>query len=102
MAILAISVDATDSSFVQESTLEGTTYRFVFRWNVREGAWYLTLRTLDDEEIAPSRKLVPGADLLRYVTGSVRPLGTLVMHGTPSRDSLGKSAVLVYATSDEL
>jgi len=102
MAIYTIPIDTTFLSFVQETTLEGVTYRLLLRWNVRDSYWYLTIRTIEDVEILPSRRLVPGSRLLRYEADyTTRPPGELIVYGgTPDRDSLGKSVNLVYLDED--
>lgn len=100
--ILTIPIALADPSFVQETALDGRTYRLLFRWNSREGFWYLTLSDLDDVPIAASLKLVPGAALLRHVTDfDRRPPGELFMVGTPGRDTLGTEAVLTYLDAAE-
>lgn len=100
--IYTIPVDSTFPSFVQETTLDGVTYRLLFRWNSRDLYWYLTVRTLEDVEIVPSRRLVPGARFLRYVSAAVRPAGELVVLEEPSRTNLGKTAQLVYLDEDSV
>jgi hypothetical protein len=65
--IYSIDIDSTDPAIDQEVSLDGTTYRLIMRWNERDGYWYLTIRDLDDTEIAPSRRMVSGMLFLRYV-----------------------------------
>jgi hypothetical protein len=97
MAVFEIPIDPTPSSFVQETRLEGTTYRFLFRWNFREEYWYLSLLDLDDVAISSGMKLVPGALLLRHVADfTIRPPGELMVVGIPTRGNLGTDAVLTY------
>ena len=90
-----------EASFVQETALDGTTYRLTFRWNRREGAWYLTVASLEDVVIAAPRKLVPGAFLLRHVVEGGPP-GRLLVVGTPVEDDLGVGGVLIYMDVDEI
>jgi len=102
--IYEINIDPTFNSFIQENTLEGTTYRLTFRWNARDGYWYLHVADLNDNYIAVSRKLVPGAALLRHVVDyTSRPPGELLVVGTPTRYNLGTNeAALIYMDESEL
>lgn len=88
-------------SFVQETALDGTTYRLTFRWNAREGVWYLMVASIEDAVIAAPRKLVPGAFLLRHIVEG-GPRGLLLVVGTPGEDDLGTGGVLVYMDENEI
>jgi hypothetical protein len=100
--IVEIPPALSERAFTQETLLDGTTYRLTFRWNVREGAWYLDLLTAEDVLIAGGLKLVGGAFLLRHITGAVRPPGELWVEGIPTETNLGTEAVLLYLDEDEL
>jgi len=89
-------------AFTQETVLDGTTYRFTFRWNVREQTWYLDIADTDDSVIVAGLHLVEGADLLRYVTDSRVPPGILFFVGVATETNLGKDALLYYADEDEV
>lgn len=98
MTVYRIPVDITYPSTVQETTLDGTTYRLLFRWNARDGYWYLTIRDLEDGEIAPSRRLVPGSSLLRLISDLDLSLpGRLILYGeAPGRDDLDSLSYVIY------
>jgi len=102
--IYTIPIDAAFSqSFVQETALDGVSYRLLLRWNERSEYWFLSLYDLEDVPIITSRKLVSGADLLRYcVDSDRRPQGVLSVTNTPSRYSLGVDDFLVYSDEAEL
>ena len=100
--IYQIPPASDDLSFSQETSLDGTDFKFVFRWNTRESAWYLDLMTIDDVVLAGGLKLTAGAFLLRYITDARRPLGELIVLGVPTEDNLGKNAVLLYVDEEEL
>ena len=96
MAVYTITPDVTYPAVVQETALDGTTYRLTFRYNERDGYWYLSITDLDDASIKPSIKLVPGARFLRYVVDETRPDGELIVLAAPDRDSLGGSDPVIY------
>ena len=103
MSVVEVPLTVTDSSFVQEITLDNTTYRATFRWNARESEWYMTLADIEDTVIRSGIKLVAGASFLRHaVNYDVRPPGELMLLGVATRDNLGIDATLVYLDEDEL
>lgn len=89
-------------AWVQETALDGRTYRLTFRWNTREGAWYLTLADTDDAALAGSMKLVDGVFLLRHIVGTTRPPGELLCARTPTLDDITLGGVLYYLDADGL
>jgi hypothetical protein len=100
--IFNIPIDPVHPSFTQETDLDGTTYVFLFRWNAREEAWYLTLSTIDSVIIAASLKLVSGAALLRHIPETPRPPGELFLDGVATRTNLGTDVHLTYFDADAL
>lgn len=104
MATLEIPIDSTDPSFIQEVTLEGITYRFTFRWNSRESAWYMHVEESDGTGIEYSIKLVTGTLFMWRNPKSTKPPGRLFLVSAgasdpPGRYELGAEAKLVYAES---
>lgn len=61
----------------QTAELDGTTYAFRFRWSQRGECWHMDMRTLDDEPVVLSARLVTGFPLLRRVQNVTRPPGDL-------------------------
>lgn len=56
----------------QRVTLDGSDFLLDFAWNEREGAWYLTIYTADEDLLLASRKIVTARPLLkrfRFVAG---------------------------------
>jgi len=90
------------TAFIQETELDGTTYRMTFRWSAREQTWYLDITDTSDSPIAMGLRLVEGALLLRYITDPRRPPGELFVEGTPTETNLGTDAFLVYADAAEV
>ena len=110
MSALQVPLEATTSaSIVQETELDGTTYRLAFRWNERDAAWYLEVRDLEDVALASGLKLVEGAILLRHLVDERLPPGDFVVINTdapgetPGRLAFSTGqAVLIYADEEEL
>ena len=101
--IYEITIDSTHNSFIQETTLDGVTYRLLFRWNAREEYWYMSLFDIEDVPLSGGIKLVAGCRLLRHLADyTVRPPGELIMLETPTRTTLGQDALLVYLDEDEV
>jgi hypothetical protein len=102
MSVYTITPDVTYPAVLQETTLDGTTYRLTFRYNERDGYWYLTIADVDDVVIKPSVRLVAGARFLRYIVQDTRPGGELIVLSTPDRDSLGSSDPVIYLDATEV
>lgn len=94
--IYEIPTDIDATSWEQETEVDGRTYKWIFRYNSREAYWYLTIKDLDDVVIAGGLKIVPGADLLRHIKGDDRPLGELIVIGTPTEDTLKNGGFVFY------
>lgn len=96
--MLEIPLAPPGPNFTIETTLDGVHYGLTFRWNDREGTWYLDLTDINGNPIISGRKLVEGTWLLRYVADrTVRPPGELVVQGTVAQQSdLGGPVKLFY------
>lgn len=97
--------DLTHYDFVQ--TLEGKTYRFEFRWNLRDEAWYFDLRLNDGTDICNGQKVVLRIPLcLRSKDPNLFP-GVLMAIDTSGKDEEAKIddlgsrvKILYYELSD--
>lgn len=105
-------------SWFQFSTeLDGVTFGFAFRWNEREGNWYVSLLDGDGNALVSGRKIVVGAGLFRAYranpkvmqSGDVYVIDTDagvttgdVLGIDPGYSDLGSRVVLTYATDAEL
>lgn len=74
--------------------LEGETFVFDVRWNVREAAWYFDIRTPEDDLLAGGIKLALGAAILDRPATEGLPDGVIVCEDT--------SGAGVEATLDDL
>lgn len=107
MALLRIPTSAYPLT-TQQSELDGTTYNFRFRWSDRGGCWHMDMRTLDDEPIVLSARLITGFALLRRVLRPGRPPGELFMMDLtgrgeePNFEEFGSRFVLMYLDAAEL
>lgn len=98
-----------DGSWFQFSIeLDQVTYGFEFRWNEREGCWYLTLRDGEGNALLSSRKVVLGALFRKYRgTAGVPQLGDVYVFDTSGGEldagleDLGRRVVLTYASDSE-
>lgn len=92
----------------QQSDLDGTTYSFRFRWSERGSCWHMDVRTLDDEPVLLSARLVTGFPLLRRVRNTTRPPGELIVVDMSSRgeeptlEEFGSRFVLFYIDAEDL
>ena len=89
-------------------TLEGAVYNFEFRWNDRDGFWYMSVGGADFVTSAQGVTLNIGTDKLRpYKYGNIPP-GRFDVHDTsglyaePTLADMGIRVVLRYTDSDDL
>ena len=103
MATILIPTAQDDTAnYEQQVDLDGTTYKLVFEFNVRDGFWYLDILTPTDTPIRHGIKIVSDFPLLRLITGADRPPGEAVA-ADPSNsgveaglNDLGGAVQLVY------
>lgn len=73
--------------FAFSCELVGVTYGFTFRWNDREGAWFLDLTDGEGNPIGSGIKIVVSLDLLGPFHSDPRcPVGALVAFDTTGQD----------------
>ena len=83
-------------------TLEGVVYRFQFRWNDRDGFWYLSVGSSNLVSQAQGVTLNRGTDKLRPYKYGVIPPGRLDVVDTsglfvePTRADMGTRVILQY------
>ena len=94
----------TDGTAFYETSfdLDGTEFIFEFKFNSRDGHWYLSVRTVEGEPIkgCENRKLVAGWVPLRLSRALEAPKGVLLVSGPltqdPGLNDLGTTFELVY------
>lgn len=99
--------------FDLQVVLSDTVYTLEFKWNQREGAWYMDVRTEDGEPIVSGVKVVVDFPLARRSQDPRRPAGALVAIDTTERQrdprwdaelqvgDLGDRVQLLYFEPDE-
>jgi hypothetical protein len=106
--VILIVPTFSDDSYVQQTTLEGTTYTMQFDFNQRCACWYMHLADQDGVDIYNGVKLVTGFSLLRKCKDPRAPAGALFVNSStadlspPDLFDLvpGGRCQLMYLTSD--
>lgn len=97
-------------------SLEGESYGLEYRWNGRDGRWYLGMTDADGGTVAPLRAIAVGHDWLEGVPAETKPPGSIVpvvnqdyldgqgyVLDDPGYEDLASGAVrLLYATAAEV
>lgn len=102
MATLEIPTSTTLALYRQQVELDSAVFLMSFRFNAREGFWYLDIDDVDGVPVRSGIKLVVSIPLLRLVTAATRPLGEMVVIDTTSTDAeaglgdLGADSLLTY------
>lgn len=109
MALEEIPIsDAADKvAFYFLVELDGTDYQCSFRWNSREGFWYMSLFDLDGNPIRTGLKVVANWPLIRLDRTGNRPPGEIVfvdageVPADPGLEDLGERVGMVYIPSED-
>lgn len=95
--------------WIQRTAIAGRDYELTFRWNQRDGHWYLDLADENGSSIVRGISLVAGYPLLRGIVDERRPPGELAINDTTNADDvdpgfsdLGTRFELLYFTPEEL
>lgn len=103
-----IPTSQTESNYRQITTLDGVDYILNFRWNQREGRWYMTLSTASDGVIQGPVKVVADWPLVYPQQDPPLPPGTLLAFDTtgegidPGLSDFGTRVRLMYLDEDEV
>jgi hypothetical protein len=105
------SIPTSDDIFyTQITTLDGSDYLLEFRFNTREGVWYLQISLTDGTLLATGIKLVSNWPLLQKFADPRMPPGELMALAQGPDDSpagqeelgIGLRVELTYFSHDEL
>ena len=109
MSLLVVPTTSSAPSYVQNTTLEGSSYVLQFDFNQRACAWYLSIADASGVDIYNGIKLSCGMPLLRKCSDVRRPPGELlVLSSTADTSPPGLLELLpgsgrcslLYCTSD--
>jgi hypothetical protein len=106
--VLEIPTTPGDPAYTQRTTLDGVEYFFEFRWNERDGAWYMHIADVDEQHIRSGIRIVLRWPLLRRVTDPRRPPGSIMAIDTSGQDlapglnDLGARVKLLYLDAAEI
>jgi len=102
MALLIIPTRTDLDNYEMSVELDGATYQFIFAWNYRDQAWYFSIADSDGVPIASGVRIVVDWILLKHISDSRKPPGTLVAIDTagtgvdPGLTELGDRVQLMY------
>jgi hypothetical protein len=108
MPLLVPCTPNGSASWRQRTSLDGRDYVLRFRWNQRDGHWFLSIADPTDVVIASGIKLVTDFPLLLGVVDARRPPGELFVSDAQGRAEdpgfadLGARFLLRYMTRAEL
>ena len=107
--MIDLPIDQTSPWFQFSTELEQVTYGFSFRWNEREGCWYVDLLDGEGNQIVSGRKVLLGALFAKYRSNPAVPqLGDVYVSDTSNGGEdagfgdLGRRVVLTYVTDAEV
>jgi hypothetical protein len=106
MAVINLPLRNDLAHFDFTIALDGTTYRFLFRWNSRGEAWYLSCSLEDDTPVFAGVKVVIGFPLASRCKHEQRPPGLLVAFDSdeqqvaPGLTDLGARVRILYFDRD--
>ncbi len=105
--MLAIPCNPALTHYEMQVVLDAVTYAFEFRWNTREEAWYMHIRTQDGTDLLCGVKVVVRFLLAGRPNDPRMPPGrffaedTSGNHRNPGIADLGDRVQLYYLTNDE-
>ena len=108
MAILKIFTRVDLLEYREQVRLDGVLFTLLFKFNGREGSWYVDVLDSTEAPIRLGVKLVTGIPLLRLVATEGRPAGDLFAvdptgaDQEPTLETLGTTVPLLYAEAADL
>lgn len=105
---LLLPIDQQTSHFTFSTELEGVSYSFSFRWNDRDGAWFMGIGDGSGNPLVAGIKVLLGVALLGRRPAPGLPPGNIIVIDTTDQDidaayeDLGRRIQLYYLTTDEI
>lgn len=90
MAVDIIPTTSKVGAFSQTVELSGETFRLDFRFNTRDGRWFIDIFDDEDTEIRRGVKVLTNWTMLRAWTDGGRPPGDLQVFRSDTDDDLGE------------
>lgn len=101
-----LPINSTLPDFTFEVDLDGATYGFRFRWNVRAQAWFMSLSDDGGNPLLTEQRVVVGFPLGKRGRNASLPPGTLWALDTsgldedPGLTDLGTRVLVLYFAAD--
>ncbi len=105
---IQLPIKPEGARFQFSSEIEGISYTFTFRWNGRDGAWFLEVGDGDGTSLVTGIKVVINCLLLGRATIAGLPGGDFIAFDTTGQaidaafEDLGRRVQVVYFTRAEL
>lgn len=105
---LTIPCDPTSTHYDLQVTLDGAVYTLEFRWNTRDAAWYMDVKTAAGDPVVSGRRIVIDFPLGQRSRDPRRPPGTFVALDSsgkgaePGIGDLGARVQLIYFEASEV
>lgn len=102
MSNIQIPVDSNNMNYTLRVELDEVEYQFTFRWNDRDGSWFMAIADVEADPIAEGIPVRVGVPLLRTCTDIRKPTSTLLAIDTtgadldPGQYDLGERVIMVY------
>lgn len=103
---LALPIDSSSPHYEFQTTLDGTTYGFEFRWNTRASAWFFSILDSAGNYLLSELRLIVGFPLAERTRNENLPPGILIASDTtgggadPGLNDLGSRVKLIYFPVD--
>ena len=107
MSAFILPNEPSQVNYSFRTLLDDIRFEFIFRWSIREQAWYFDLLAEDQTPICLGKRLVLNWPLLSGVTSILQPLGVLMALDTvgtgiePAIDELGSRIQILYQAVTE-
>lgn len=108
MGVFSIPLRKDQARFDFTVVLDGVAYLFLFSWNSRDSAWYMSLFTEDETPICLGVKVVVNWPLCYRTRSPLKPPGLLMAFDqasqgvNPGLEDLGGRVRLLYFDADSV
>lgn len=102
MALKKIPLTSDFPNYEIRIELDGVVFNMAFRYNTREGRWFMDIKDASDVMLVAGIKLILGVQLIERFQDIRLPFGSLFMINEdnsteePGRSNLGINALMLY------